>query len=135
MQVSLLQYKVYAVLLPCPNVIFSTQQFAFLLLILAYLHIYNRPYSYSITEKNSIQSRRWSSECEAEEETQILNISDINMGSGHRANNLDMNGSLTSGQLIKDIPIRNTNVGEQRASTWRNFLKVLFLSITILRSQ
>ena len=55
---------------------------------------------------------------------QILNISDINMGSGHRANNLDMNGPLTSRQLIKDIPIRNTNVGEQWGITWINFLKI-----------
>ena len=46
------------------------------------------------------------------------------MGSGHRANNLDMNGPLTSRQLIKDIPIRNTNVGEQWGITWINFLKI-----------
>ena len=46
------------------------------------------------------------------------------MGSGHQANNLNMNGPLTSRQLIKDIPIRNTNVGEQWGTTWINFLKI-----------
>ena len=102
---------------------YDKEQFAILLLILAYLHIHSRPYLYSITEKNSTESkvaiwmRGWGRNAD-------IKYLGINMDSGHQANNLNMNEPLTSGQLIKDIPIRNTNVGEQWGTTWINFLKI-----------